>query len=106
MLPKLAFLPPSHPGVLLAEFLRQADVSRADFACAIRVCLVRLDQIVDGQRSVTAEMALRLAKATGIGAETWLAAQQQWDLYDTEDLICDELAKIQPVSRGRVRLAA
>jgi addiction module HigA family antidote len=86
--------------------LQQIGSSREEFACAIRVSLVSLNQTIEGRRGMTADMALRLAKATGIGAETWLALQQQWDLHHTEDVIRDELAEIRMLSAAPKRLAA
>ena len=104
--PDSAVVPPSHPGVLLERILQQVGSLRAEFACSIRISPVCLNQIIEGRRNVTADLALRLARATDIGAEAWLAAQQQWDLYDAERLLRDELAMIPKLSGASKRLAA
>ena len=105
-LPNFAIVPPCHPGVLLGRTLQQIGLSHAEFARSIRITPVSLNQIIDGQRAVGADIALRLARATGIGPEAWLEMRQQWDLYHAEDLLRDELTKIPKVSEAPTRLAA
>lgn len=72
---------PTHPGEMLrAEFLEPLGISVSDFAEAIGVSRVRLSEIVNGRRGVTADTALRLGKALGTSAELWMGLQAGYDL--------------------------
>ena len=75
-------LPPTHPGeMLLEEFLKPLGISQAAFARRLGVSYPRLRGIIHARSIVTAEMALRLARVTGMTAEFWLGLQQDWDLW-------------------------
>ena len=74
--------PPTHPGeMLLEEFLKPLGISPVAFAARLRVSYPRLNEIIRGQRSVTPESALRLARVTGMSADFWLDLQQDRDLW-------------------------
>jgi antitoxin HigA-1 len=74
--------PPTHPGeMLLKEFLEPLGVSQAEAAKRIMVPFQRLNAIVKGRRSVSADTALRLEALTGWDAQIWLALQAKWDLW-------------------------
>ena len=74
--------PPTHPGeMLLKEFLEPLGVSQAEAAKRIVVPFQRLNAIVKGRRSVSADTALRLEALTGWDAQIWLALQAKWDLW-------------------------
>ncbi len=82
MVPVPTQVPPIHPGeMLLEEFLKPLGVTQASFAAAISVSYVRLNEIVNGRRSVTADTALRFARALGTSPELWLNLQHSWDLW-------------------------
>ena len=73
---------PIHPGeILLEEFLKPLGISQALLATTIGVSYVRLNEIVNGRRSLTADTALRLARALGTSPELWLNPQRSWDLW-------------------------
>lgn len=77
-------LAPVHPGeVLLEEFLRPLGLSQYRLAKDIHVPPRRINEIVHGTRSVTADTALRLARYLGTSERFWLNLQTQFDL-DTE----------------------
>lgn len=74
--------PPTHPGeMLLKEFLEPLGVSQIEAAKRIAVPFQRLNAIVKGRRSVSADTALRLEALTGWDAQIWLALQARWDLW-------------------------
>lgn len=76
------FEPPTHPGeMLLEEFLKPLGISQAAFARRLGVSYPRLRGLIHARSAVTAEMALRLARVTGMTAEFWLGLQQDWDLW-------------------------
>lgn len=74
--------PPTHPGeMLLEEFLKPLGISQSAFARRLGVSYPRLRGIIRARGIVTAEIALRLARVTGMTAEFWLGLQQDWDLW-------------------------
>jgi addiction module HigA family antidote len=71
----------AHPGeILREEFLEPLEMSVNALAVALRVPATRIGAIVKGQRSVTADTALRLARFFGTSAEFWLNLQTLHDL--------------------------
>jgi len=74
--------PPTHPGeMLLEEFLKPLGISQSAFAIRLGISFQRLNAIIRGKRSVTADTALRLARVLGMWADFWLGLQQDWDLW-------------------------
>ena len=74
----------THPGEILAEeFLEPLGLSVNALAMALRVPANRIGAIVKGQRSVTADTALRLARFFGTSAEFWMNLQAMYDLTKT-----------------------
>jgi addiction module HigA family antidote len=74
-------LPPVHPGdVLKAEFLEPLSLSIYQLAKDLKVQRSRLNEIALGQRSLTADTALRLAVYFGTTAEFWINLQTQYDI--------------------------
>jgi antitoxin HigA-1 len=88
-------LPPVHPGdVLKQEFMQPLGLSANALARAIRVPANRISAIVNADRGVTADTALRLAKALGTTPDFWLNLQKQYDLDCARDAARD-LARIE-----------
>ncbi len=78
-------LPPVHPGdVLRHEFLEPLGLSAHALALALRVPANRISTILAGQRAVTAETALRLARHFGTSAGFWLNLQKAYELEVAE----------------------
>jgi addiction module HigA family antidote len=74
-------LDPIPPGeILLEEFMRPLGVSINRLARDIGVPPNRISGIVNGNRSITADTALRLGRFFGTSAETWLDLQSDYDL--------------------------
>ena len=79
-------LSPIHPGeVLLEEFIKPMNLSQNRLAIDIGVDARRINEIVLGERAVTADTALRLARFFGNSPQFWLGLQTQYDLDVTED---------------------
>ena len=75
-----------HPGeVLLEEFLKPLGLSQHQLALDISVDSRRINEIVHGKRSVTADTALRLARYFETSPEFWLGLQSKYDLDCEED---------------------
>ncbi|MBU2602677.1 MAG: HigA family addiction module antidote protein [Actinobacteria bacterium] len=74
-------LDPIHPGViLLEEFLEPFGISQYRLAKSISVPPRRINEIVHGKRSITADTALRLARFFGTSERFWLNLQVRYDL--------------------------
>jgi addiction module HigA family antidote len=69
-----------HPGEHLAEELRTLDMSAAELARKIDVPTNRITQILNGERSITGDTALRLAHFFGTSPEFWLNLQSLYEL--------------------------
>ena len=78
-------LPPIHPGeILLEDFMKPLGLSSYRVAKDIGVPALRISQIVRGQRSITADTAMRLARYFGTSAGIWLRLQARYDLEIAE----------------------
>ena len=87
-------LNPVHPGeVLLEEFLKPMNLSQNRLAIDIGVDARRINEIVLGGRSVTADTALRLARYFGVSPQFWLGLQAEYDLDVTMDLLGSRLER-------------
>lgn len=89
-------LPFPHPGeVLLEEFLKPMGISQYAISKAIGIHPRRINQIVKGQRSITADTALRLAAFFGTDAQSWINLQTEYDLQQAKELASEAIGKIQ-----------
>ncbi len=78
-------LSPIHPGeVLLEDFMKPLGLSQYRLAHDIGVTPIRISQIVNGQRAVSVDTAMRLARYFGTSAEVWLRLQVRYDLEVAE----------------------
>ena len=83
-------IPPVHPGeILLEEFLKPLNISQNRLGSDLGVSPRRINEIVHGKRSVTANTALRLATYFGNSPQFWLGLQMDYDL----DLERDKLSR-------------
>lgn len=85
---------PIHPGeVLLEEFIKPMDLSQNRLAIDIGVDARRINEIVLGKRSITADTALRLARFFGNSPQFWVGLQSQYDLDIAEDYLGKRLER-------------
>jgi len=90
----MARLPPVHPGeVLLEDFMKPLGLTRYRVAKDIGVPPLRISQIVRGQRSITADTALRLARYFGTSAAVWLRLQARYDLEMAETQLAERIER-------------
>ena len=83
---------PIHPGeILLEEFLEPFELSQYRLARDISVPPRRINEIVHGNRSITADTALRLARYFGTSEQFWLNLQAYYDLEVERDRLSDRL---------------
>ncbi len=87
-------LKPVHPGeVLLEEFLKPMNLSQNRLAIDIGVDARRINEIVQGTRSITADTALRFSLYFGISPQFWLGLQSEYDLDVTSDTLGKRLER-------------
>jgi len=87
-------LPPIHPGEILnEEFLSPLGISQYRLAKETTVPPRRINEIVRGQRAISADTALRLARYFGTSERFWLNLQSRYDLEVEKDRLGDRLRK-------------
>lgn len=87
-------IPPIHPGeILLEDFLEPMGISQYKLAKDISVPPRRINEIVQGKRSVSADTALRLSRYFGLSERFWLNLQSRYDLEVEKDKLDVRLAK-------------
>jgi addiction module HigA family antidote len=92
-------MPPVHPGeILLTEFLEPLAVSQYQLAKAVDVPARRINEIVHGQRRISDDTALRLARYFGTSERFWMNLQARYDLEVEKDRLGTALDEIQPLS--------
>ncbi len=83
---------PVHPGeILLEEFLRPLGISQYRLAKDIHVHPRRINEIVHGDRAITADTALRLSRYFGLSERFWLNLQARYDLEIEKDRLAGRL---------------
>ena len=96
---KNTIMPPVHPGeILQEEFLIPLGVSQYQLAKAVDVPARRINEIVHGQRRITADTALRLSRYFGTSERFWLNLQSRYDLETGKDRLGAALDGIRPLS--------
>lgn len=89
---------PIHPGeVLLTEFLEPLGLSQYRLAKDLKVPARRINEIVHGDRAVSADTALRLARFFGTSDRFWLNLQAAYDLDIERDRLGARLERDVPV---------
>ncbi len=92
-------LPNIHPGeVLLEEFLVPMAISQNALARAIGVPPRRINEIVLKKRAITADTALRLARAFGTSEQFWMGLQTDYALEEAREKASESLLKVRPVA--------
>lgn len=85
-------LEPIHPGeILMEEFLKPMEISQYRLAKDINVPARRINEIVQGERSITPDTALRLSRYFGLSERFWVNLQARYDLEKEKDRLKDRL---------------
>ena len=90
---------PIHPGeILLKEFLQPMAISQYRLAKDVSVPARRINEIVHGKRSISADTALRLSRYFGMTEQFWMNLQSRYDLELEKDRLGSRLEdEVQPV---------
>ncbi|MGY4428830.1 addiction module HigA family antidote [Bradyrhizobium sp. F1.13.1] len=83
-----------HPGEHLAEELRQLGISAAELARQVDVPVNRITGIINGQRGITADTALRLGHWFDTSPQFWMDLQQQYELRLAEEEVGAQVASL------------
>lgn len=98
-------LSPIHPGeILLKDFMKPLGLTQYRLAHDIGVAPIRISQIVNGQRAISVDTAMRLARYFGTSAEVWLRLQVRYDLEVAQSELSERIQREvkvfrQPVNR-------
>ncbi len=98
-MPDEVIMPPVHPGeILFTEFLEPLELSQYQLARSIAVPPRRINEIVHGQRRISADTALRLARFFGTSERFWTNLQSRYDLEIEKDRLGPALDEIHPLT--------
>ncbi len=94
---------PVHPGEILGEELQELGLSANALANALGVPTNRITAILNGQRGITADTALRLSRYFGTSPQLWLSLQQAFELRKVEVNSGDDIAdRVEPRAIAQV----
>jgi len=95
-------LKPMHPGeVLREEFLVPLEMSAGALAKACRLPRTRIERIAGERTGISADTALRLAKALGTSAQLWLNLQNDYDIQMVKRELGNFLDRIETVNKPK-----
>lgn len=88
---------PPHPGEFILEvYLKPLGVSYRKLAAKLNVVPSTINRLINGQSNVSSEMALRLSKTLGRSAQSWLAMQNNYNLWQAKQTVnLDEVEKLE-----------
>lgn len=91
--------PPISPGKMLERRIGEIEgkISQDALAASLGVSRFTVNQIINGHRAVTPDMAVRLAYVLGTSPELWLTAQMHLDLYHARRRTADTLRDLTPL---------
>ena len=95
--------PAIHPGEQLAEELKALGMSAAELARQMRVPTNRVTGILNGQRALTGDTALRLGHFFGTSPEFWLNLQSLYDLRLAEEKVGKAIKSLPTLTRRKAR---
>lgn len=89
---------PSHPGEMLREdFMPDYELSVSALAKALGVSRQSINELIRERRAISPQMAIRLGRLFGNSAEFWLNAQRAVDLWEANQTLKSEVARIRPL---------
>ena len=90
-----------HPGeILLEEFLKPLNISAYRLSKDLGIPQTRTSEIIKGNRSITADTALRLSYYFGNSAKFWLGLQNDFDLEEQKKIKAKDLKKIRRIKES------
>lgn len=89
---------PAHPGEVLSDVLEDLEMTQTAFAEVLGVSRRTVNEIIQGRRPVTVDMAIRIGKALGNGPQLWLNLQQKVDIWDAIQAHQEEYQKVSTIA--------
>lgn len=89
---------PVHPGEVISDVLEDLEMTQINFAEILGVPRRTINEIVQGRRPVTVDMAIRIGKALGNGPQLWLNLQQQVDIWDAIQAHEEDYSKVTTIA--------
>ena len=89
---------PVHPGEVIADVLDDLEMTQTSFAQMLGVSRRTINQIIQGRRPITVDMAIRIGKTLGNGPQLWLNLQQKVDLWDAMQQHQEEYEKLPTIA--------
>lgn len=84
--------------MLLEEFVEPLGITQSDLAARLGISFPRLNEIIRGERAVTSDTALRLARVLGMSPGFWLGRQLDWDLWHAmRGSAASKIARLEPI---------
>ena len=93
----VGFEPPRVADVLRAHFLQLGSITQDKLANALGVSRHSVNELMNNRRSVTAPMALRLARVLGTDPHFWMNLQVERDLFEARHEYADEIRSLDPL---------
>jgi addiction module HigA family antidote len=87
---------PPHPGRIVKDAIEELNLSIVDAAEGLGITRQQLHKILAGRSAVTPEMAVRLEKALGSTADTWLRMQMNYDLAQVRQNASIKVKRLAP----------
>ena len=85
---------PIHPGEVIADILDDLEVNYKDYAKVLGISHQTIQEIINGEKSITVDISIRLGKALGNGPRLWLNLQQKVDVWDALQTYQEEYNKV------------
>lgn len=93
---------PTHPGeILKTDFLSPLGITQVELAKALKTSFRTVNEILNEKRSISPDMALRLARYFGTTADVWLGLQADYDLYWAKMKSKKTIDEIKPLQGRR-----
>lgn len=87
-----------HPGEVIADALEDLEMTQTAFAEVLGVSRRTVNEIIQGCRPVTVDMAIRIGKAFGNGPQLWLNLQQKVDVWDAVQANQEEYNRVPTIA--------
>jgi antitoxin HigA-1 len=91
-------LRPVHPGEVISDVLEGLEMTQTSFAEVLGVSRRTVNEIIQGRRPITVDMAIRIGKTLGNGPQLWLNLQQKVDIWDAVQSHKEEYNKLPTIA--------
>jgi addiction module HigA family antidote len=93
---------PTHPGEILKEdFMAPLKLTQTELAKALKTSFRTINEILNEKRSISPEMALRLARYFGTSPDVWVGLQADYDLFKAKVKLKKTIEEIKPLARRK-----